>query len=390
MYKISIRLRYLTFVFLGVLPVVVGQTLEEARGSLAGATQQYEKRWEAVQEQFKNDAEFMVFVKREKERRDHFLSYFQIDPQSAYDLENRAILIRDNSKWLNGVLVNPAGPSDSEGLYWEGMGNSLRIKKIEGKHYFVIKKYEYSYGHRGSVAGSFDDWEDGKAIFEGDFGSKTDPEPKMGRITFELRNGLLSVISSGAVISLGGHRAHFDAVYSRVSPLKENDNRLLKEGLQYSGPLGLKSPFSNSEQVAADGSSDRDKGSTQLEITLDASKSYQDLNVALQQVYKEVLTIYSEDEEFLVFLKRSQQAWINYRDAHINAIWPAIETGSRRLGSAERMCIPMELEELTRVRIKQLLTWREGMEEGNVNLGTRMTPESVSNRERKLKMDGQR
>ena len=135
--------RCLSFALFWMLTaVVIGQSLRESRGSLAGATKQYEERWQAVQGRFKNDAGFMNLVKREKERRDHFLSYSPIDPNNAYDLENQAILMRDNSKWLNGMLVNPATPSDSEGVYWDGMGNSLRIRKVEGKYYFVINKYE--------------------------------------------------------------------------------------------------------------------------------------------------------------------------------------------------------------------------------------------------------
>ena len=52
------------------------------------------------------------------------------------------------------------------------------------------------------------------------------------------------------------------------------------------------------------------------------------------------------------------------------------------------MSIPMELEELTRQRIEVLLTWREGIEEGYVGSGTRMTPGSIKKREQQLKVTG--
>ena len=245
--------RCLSFALFWMLTaVVIGQSLRESRGSLAGATKQYEERWQAVQGRFKNDAGFMNLVKREKERRDHFLSYSPIDPNNAYDLENQAILMRDNSKWLNGMLVNPATPSDSEGVYWDGMGNSLRIRKVEGKYYFVINKYESSHGHQGSIAGAFGEWEIGRATFKGDFGPEVDPnaeyfprkpKPKIGSVKFELRNGLLVVTTSGSIRSIGGPRASFAAVYSRVSVLKERDDRILSEGLQHYGPLKFQSPF---------------------------------------------------------------------------------------------------------------------------------------------------
>lgn len=232
--------RCFSFVLFGVLiSVVTGQTLSESRGGLAGATKQYEERWKAVQGRFKNDAGFMNLVKTEKDRRDHFLKYYPIDPNNASSIEKRAILMRDNSKWLNGMLVNPATPTDPAGVYWDGMGNSLRIKKIKGRHYFAIRKYESSHGHQGQVAGLLGVWKNGRSSFTGKFGS----EETAGSIKFELRNGLLVVTTSSSIRSIGGLRASFASTYSRVSALKERDHRLIKQGLQYNGPLGFESPL---------------------------------------------------------------------------------------------------------------------------------------------------
>ena len=231
--------RYFSFVLFGVLAsVVTGQSLSESRGSLAGATKKYKERWQAVQDRFKNDAGFMKLVKREKDRRDHFLNYYPIDPKNPASIEKRAILVRDNSKWLNGMLENQATPTDPAGVYWDGMGNSLRIKKINGRHYFAIRKYESSYGHQGKVAGLLGEWKNGRTSFTGKFGSE-----QTGTIKFELRNGLLVVTTSGSIRSKGGQRASFASTYSRVSALKERDHRLIKEGLQYDGPLGFGSPL---------------------------------------------------------------------------------------------------------------------------------------------------
>ncbi len=126
---------------------------------------------------------------------------------------------------------------------------------------------------------------------------------------------------------------------------------------------------------------------TQTEMTLEAVADYASLEAAHQKLYDEIIAIYSDDKEFIEYLHRGQRAWIGFRDAHIRSIWPAIETESRPLGTAERMCIPIELEILTRQRIRQLLTWRNGIEEGDVGAGTRMTPESVKTRESQLKMN---
>ncbi|MDB4323510.1 hypothetical protein N9949_02435 [Akkermansiaceae bacterium] len=180
----------------------------------------------------------MTLLRREKKRRDYFLNYYPIDPNNSASIEKRAILMRDNSKWLNGMLVNQATPTDLAGVYWDGMGNSLRIKKIKGRHYFAIRKYESSHGHQGQVAGLLGEWKDGRASFTGKFGHET-----AGTIKFGLRNGLLGVTTSGSIRSIGGQRASFASTYSRVSALKERDHRLIKEGLQYNGPLGFESPL---------------------------------------------------------------------------------------------------------------------------------------------------
>ncbi len=219
--------------------ICFGDPVAKAHQGLAGANQQYEKRWKAVQERFKNDAEFMTLLRSEKKRRDHFLNFHPIDPNNAASIDKRAILMRDNSKWLNGMLVNPATPTDSDGVYWDGMGNSLRIKKIKGGHHFAIRKYEPSHGHQGQVAGSLGEWKNGGTSLTGKFGS----EQAASTIKFEFRNGLLVVTTSGSIRSIGGLRASFASTYSRVSALKERDHRLIKEGLQYDGPLGFESPL---------------------------------------------------------------------------------------------------------------------------------------------------
>ncbi|MEN8795562.1 MAG: hypothetical protein ABF328_02515, partial [Akkermansiaceae bacterium] len=214
----------LCLVFSGIC---FGDPATKAHQGLAGANQQYEKRWKGVQERFKNDAEFMTLLRREKKRREHFLNFHPFDPNNAASIDKRAILMRDNSKWLNGMLVNPATPTDQDGVYWDGMGNSLRIKKIKGRHYFAIRKYESSHGHQGQVAGLLGVWKNGRSLFTGKFGS----EQAAGTIQFELRNGLLAVTTSGSIRSIGGPRASFTSTYSRVSALKEKDHRLIKEGL---------------------------------------------------------------------------------------------------------------------------------------------------------------
>jgi uncharacterized protein YecT (DUF1311 family) len=61
-------------------------------------------------------------------------------------------------------------------------------------------------------------------------------------------------------------------------------------------------------------------------------KDYEEPDKALQKIYDEIIAIYRDDKEFIEYLRRSQRAWIAFRDANIGAIWPSIETDSRPLG----------------------------------------------------------
>lgn len=253
MYASKTILRCLFFVLFGVLTsVVTGQGLSESRGSLAGAIKQYEERRKVLQDCYKNDADFMSLLIKEKKRWDDFLSHFPVEPSNANSFEEQATLIRDRSKWLNGILVNPATKSDSEGLYWDGFGNSLRIKKVKGECYFSLRKYSYLTRHMGVVSGVLSEWKDSRATFKGDFGAEIDPsaeyfprkpKAKIGSVKFEFCNGLLIVTTSGSIKSIGGPRASFASVYSRVAALKKGDDRILRDGLKNHGPLKFQSPF---------------------------------------------------------------------------------------------------------------------------------------------------
>ena len=233
--------------------IASGGSLKDAQGGLAGAIKQYEERWNNVQERSKNDVDFLTFLKRENKKWKDFLSYFSIEPRGIYAIDKRAALIRDRSKWLNGILENPATPAELEGLYWTAKGNSLRIKKIRGVFFFSLRKYEFTHGHQGVVAGALTEWKDGCASFTGDFSSFSDdpnveyfprkPQPEIGSVKFELRHGLITVTASGAVTSIGGPRAHFDGVYSRVSKLKGKSLHIFNSDLKDHCPPKFKSPL---------------------------------------------------------------------------------------------------------------------------------------------------
>ena len=126
------------------------------------------------------------------------------------------------------------------------------------------------------------------------------------------------------------------------------------------------------------------RGFFTLKITEEAVTNYEELDEIHQAIYDEILLIYQDDKEFIEYLQKSQRAWIKFRDAHIFMTWPALETKSRLLGSAERMSVPIHLATLTQARIDELLKWSRGLEEGHVDRGTIKLVGEIKAKEKKL------
>ena len=107
-------------------------------------------------------------------------------------------------------------------------------------------------------------------------------------------------------------------------------------------------------------------------IALPPCISAEDFSAAdkeLNQVYQEVLRRYADDQDFVKKFRTAQQAWLKFRDAHLEALFPA---SSKRgeYGSAYPMCSGIALAELTKARTAQLRAWIEGVEEGEVCAGS--------------------
>jgi uncharacterized protein YecT (DUF1311 family) len=107
---------------------------------------------------------------------------------------------------------------------------------------------------------------------------------------------------------------------------------------------------------------------TQAEMTAQACDAYTEVDEQLNSVYKQILREYQSDRNFTEKLKKAQRAWIAYRDAHLDAIYPA---GPSEYGSAHRMCRCMVLTEMTARRVEELRQWIDGLEEGDLCIGSR-------------------
>ncbi len=109
------------------------------------------------------------------------------------------------------------------------------------------------------------------------------------------------------------------------------------------------------------------KVQNQSELNKEACDDYKKADAELNQAYQAILRDYGRDRAFIASLRKAQLAWVRYRDAHLESIYPG---DASQYGSVMHMCRCNRLAEVTRERIKDLKQWIEGVEEGDVCAGS--------------------
>lgn len=107
---------------------------------------------------------------------------------------------------------------------------------------------------------------------------------------------------------------------------------------------------------------------TQAEMNQGSCSKYKDADAEMNKMYKRILNEYKSKPIFIKKLKAAQRAWLRFRDAHLDSLYPA--QNATEYGSVYPMCRCMVLEELTNQRKEQLLKWITGVEEGDVCSGS--------------------
>ncbi|HOV89229.1 MAG TPA: DUF1311 domain-containing protein [Syntrophorhabdaceae bacterium] len=108
---------------------------------------------------------------------------------------------------------------------------------------------------------------------------------------------------------------------------------------------------------------------TQYEMAKKAGAEFAKADKELTTTYNRILKEYREDKEFIEKMKAAQRAWIKFRDAHIEAVFPAKDKQSE-YGSVFGMCYLIMMQQMTEARIEQLKLWLKGTEEGDVCAGS--------------------
>jgi len=108
---------------------------------------------------------------------------------------------------------------------------------------------------------------------------------------------------------------------------------------------------------------------SQLELTEQSCNTLAESDKELNSVYQQVLKKHQSDPVFTRKFRAAQVAWIKFRDAETEAIFP-MEQNNANYGSVFPMCLCSELDELTRARVQRLKEWLYS-EEGNACGGSR-------------------
>jgi len=107
---------------------------------------------------------------------------------------------------------------------------------------------------------------------------------------------------------------------------------------------------------------------TQREMEKDACAVFQRADRELNAVYVEILSENKKDKVFIEKLKKAQRAWIAYRDAHMESLYP--EEDKSAYGSIYNMCCCIVKKELTIQRTEVLRRWLVGVPAGEACSGS--------------------
>ncbi len=108
---------------------------------------------------------------------------------------------------------------------------------------------------------------------------------------------------------------------------------------------------------------------TQSEMNETAYQIFEKTDKELNNVYKKILNKYKDDKLFISKFKKAQLAWIKFRDADIESIYP--EEDKSFYGSVYPVCVNMAMAEITQERINELKLWLKDSNEGDVCSGSR-------------------
>ena len=111
------------------------------------------------------------------------------------------------------------------------------------------------------------------------------------------------------------------------------------------------------------------RAQAEADLNPDACNKYKKIDGELNRVYQRVLAEYKRDALFTQKLRAAQRAWIVYRDAQVESLYPA-QNKLSSYGNVYPVCRCLELIKLTNNRTSELQRWLDGVVEGDVCAGS--------------------
>lgn len=108
---------------------------------------------------------------------------------------------------------------------------------------------------------------------------------------------------------------------------------------------------------------------TQSEMNQEACRDAKKADAEMNQVYRRIMTEYRQDAPFIGKIKAAQRAWLAFRDAHLESLYPA-ENKQTTYGRIYPTCRCTALAAVTRRRTAELQEWVKGVREGDVCAGS--------------------
>jgi uncharacterized protein YecT (DUF1311 family) len=107
----------------------------------------------------------------------------------------------------------------------------------------------------------------------------------------------------------------------------------------------------------------------QVQMNQDACAVLAQADEDLNALYRRILAEYASAPQFTEKLQDAQRAWVAFRDAHLEAVYPAPDKQAE-YGSAYPLCRCLAMTELTQARLEDLKHWLTGVPEGEVCRGS--------------------
>ena len=111
------------------------------------------------------------------------------------------------------------------------------------------------------------------------------------------------------------------------------------------------------------------RAQSQMEMNAAACDAAKKADAQLNAVYNAILKNAKDDKEFIAKLKVAQRAWVAFRDAELEARYPARDK-AMAYGSIFNLCYCNALADLTQKRTAELAPWRDGVPEGDACVGS--------------------